>query len=103
MKHKKKYIIAGALILILLLGFSYRFFLMKKENQAPGISQNEMFETTQITNQQKFEILSATSSAPTATTSNTAKMNILKKVDTNVKPVNNLSDKEKLEILNQTN
>lgn len=88
MNYKSKNIIITIIILIVLLALSYLYFSVNKNRQI-----------IQMTDQQKLDILSMTSNTSTSTLSATEKQIFLNRTGT-INPANNLSDEEKLQILN---
>lgn len=77
--------------MILILGFLFWFFLLGTNNG----------EKIQLTDKQKLDILSATSNVPVTIIPDSEKQKVLNEVDTTAKPIN-LSEEEKLQILNKT-
>ena len=96
MNYKNKSILITLLALIIISGISYWYFSvrLKMETKVPPV--------IQLTDDQKFDILTATSSTPVKAISDSEKKNILNQTNKNVKPVK-LSEEEQLEILNKTN
>jgi LPS O-antigen subunit length determinant protein (WzzB/FepE family) len=97
MNYKNKYIII-TLVLILILGLAYRYF-------SPGSkTENKAIEPSAMTEEQKFDILSAISSGtPANTISKAEKEKILSQAAKNNKAITTLSREEILQFLNKTN
>ena len=97
MNYKNKVIVIIATVLIL--GFFYWYFLLKSgtENKIP-------MQVDQLTADQKLDLVSNTSFAPTLGISDSEKESLLNMTDTGTYSVSSdLSEEEKLEILKNTN
>lgn len=94
MNYKNKSILISIIALVLIFSFLFWFFVLRTSiNSAPAI---------QLTNQQEIDVLSATSDIPAQIVTDEEKQIILNKTDPNIKPTNNLSQSEILQILNKT-
>ncbi len=95
MNYQKKYILIIIFILVLVFGFSYWYFVIRLNTE------NEI-QKTQLTDQQKINILSTVSNVSTQIIPDALKQEILNKKDTNTESIKPFSEKEKLDILNNT-
>ena len=102
MDSEKKYnsIIVILFILVSILIFSYWYFALKSK---PAIPEDNIPQTTSLTDQQKLDILSATSNALIQDGSEVEKRDILNKLATGTNSTNILSEEEKFEFLNGEN
>jgi len=102
MNSEKKYTstIVILFILILILAFSYWYFALKPKT---GILEGNTSQTMSLTDQQKLDILSATSNASIQDGSEVEKRDTLNKLATGTNSANVLSEEEKFDILNGGN
>ena len=89
MYSSNKYIITFLVLLVLILGV---LLVLKTKNQRPTVQ-------TQLTDQQKLDILSTVSDVPTQAVSDIEKLEILNTASTS--KISNLTDEEKIDILNR--
>ena len=100
MDSDNRNILITILLFILILAVSYWYFFLTPQTKNNNIKTQQAEE---LTEQQKIDILSTTSSVPAKIVSDVERKSSLNRIDKSVKPVNSLSIEEKLKILNQTN
>lgn len=92
MNYKNKSLIITIIVLVLIFALSYWYFSSKKTSQKGP-----------MTDEQRLEIISATSDMPVKNISDVERQEIINKTNPEIKPAYNLTDEERMQIINKTN